>query len=135
MSFADAAATQPFYLQIWFAWLVGTLFLAPLLLLIFRTSRTIGAVCLGAAVLTALIMPWLYGQVGYVRLLGLGHVIIWTPLLLWLWPRLRSGALTGLPLILAWVFFATLAASLVIDYIDVIRWLLGDRASLVRTQP
>lgn len=132
MTFAEAAATQPLYLQIWFAWLVGVMFLAPLVLLAFAQSRRIGLVCLIAALLTAAAMPWLYAQVGYVRLLGLGHVVIWTPLLVYLWPRLRSGGLTGLPLIVAWVFFATLAASLVIDYVDVIRWLLGDRASLIR---
>jgi len=131
MTFAEAAATQPLHLQIWFAWLVGVMFLAPVALIAFAQSRRIGLVCLIVALVTGPVMMWLYAQVGYVRLLGLGHVVLWTPLLVWLWPRLRSGALNGLPLIIAWVFFGTLGASLVIDYLDVIRWVVGDRASLI----
>ncbi len=129
MTFAEAAATQPQYLQLWFVWLVGVMFIAPVLLLIWSQSRRIGIVSLAVAGITAILMPLLYNQWGYVRLLGLGHVVLWTPLLIWMRPRLP--ALTDKARIIAWVFFATLAVSLVIDYIDVIRWLAGDRASLV----
>ncbi|MFK7940954.1 MAG: hypothetical protein AB8B82_16355 [Roseovarius sp.] len=129
MTFAEAAATQPQYLQLWFAWLIGVMFVAPLALLIWRNSRVIGVVGLGVAGLMSLLMPWLYDMWGYVRLLGLGHVVLWTPLLIWMWPRLP--ALTGAARIIAWTFWLTLGASLIIDYIDVIRWLLGDRATLV----
>lgn len=129
MSFADAAATQPAWLQIWFAWLVGILFLAPVTLAAMRQSRAMGLVCLGAALLTAVVMPWLYDLWGYVRLLGIGHVVLWTPLLIWMWPRLRG--LNGAARVVAWVFFLTLGASLIVDYIDVLRWLLGERGTLI----
>ncbi len=129
MSFSEAAATQPDHLQIWFAWLVGVMFLAPLALIAFRQSRRIGLVALAVALLTAVAMNWAYNMWGYVRLLGLVHVVLWTPLLIWIWPRLAG--LTGAARIIAWVFVLTLGVSLVIDYIDVIRWLLGERESLV----
>lgn len=129
MSFADAAATQPAWLQIWFAWLVGILFFTPVALTAMRQSRGMGLVCLGVALLTAVVMPWLYDLWGYVRLLGLGHVVLWTPLLIWLWPRLHG--LDGAARIVAWVFFLTLGASLIVDYIDVLRWLLGERGTLI----
>lgn len=129
MTFAEAAATQPQHLQLWFVWLVGVMFIAPVLLLIWSQSRVVGLAGMAVAALTTLVMPWLYDMWGYVRLLGLGHVVLWTPLLIWMWPRLP--ALIGVPRIIAWVLFLTLGASLVIDYIDVIRWLMGDRGSLV----
>ena len=73
-------------------------------------------------------MIWLYGEIGYVRLLGIVHIIFWTPLMIYLWHgrgQWRVGdTLTGKWLVL--VFFV-IAISLAFDYTDVIRWLLGER--------
>lgn len=114
------------------SWLVGWVFT----LMIFNTAsilfvRRVEARWILAAWLVAIVlMNALFAQFGYVRLLGLGHVIPWTPLIIYLWIRrahwdlgVRSGKW------IAGVFTVNLI-SLVIDYVDVIRWLLGERAPM-----
>lgn len=74
------------------------------------------------------IMNYLFGTYGFVRLLGLSHVIVWTPLLVYLWMRRerfdRRTFFGGWVLVL----MITDGISLVVDYIDVVRYALGDGA-------
>lgn len=77
-----------------------------------------------------LTMSALYWLVGYVRLLGLSHVIWWTPMLYMIW--LQRQSLTRQQLgstAFVWLMLLVIsdAVSLVIDYVDVIRYLAGDR--------
>jgi len=130
MTLADAIATQPPLLRLWVLWLTIALVVAPLILLAYRQSRRDGAVTLAASLGTVVFMQWLYSEVGFVRLLGLPHVLIWTPLAIYLGLRLRAHSLTGVPRNAAGLFLATILVSLVFDYIDVARWLAGDRAPM-----
>ena len=70
----------------------------------------------------------LHAAVGYVRLLGLVHVVIWTPFVAYLWRR-RDRWRVRETLSGKWIalLFATMIVSLVFDYADVARWLLGER--------
>lgn len=77
-------------------------------------------------------MMWLYDQVGYVRLLGIVHVVIWTPLAIYLWQRLKNAEIVVPFRQIIWVFLATMVVSLAFDYADVVRYLLGERGSMVR---
>lgn len=68
---------------------------------------------------------------GLVRLLGLAHVVFWTPLVIYVLrhlPALPRPTLLGI-----WVrvFLVTILASLLLDYIDVVRYPFGDRNLLV----
>lgn len=86
-------------------------------------ARVIAVAWMGN-VITMMSMYWI---LGYVRLLGLSHVLWWTPLFLWLIPKIRReppGGNLGL-----WLKLLVISdlASLAIDYIDVIRYALGDR--------
>lgn len=78
---------------------------------------------LGAATMLAL-----YSQIGYSRLLGIAHVVFWTPLLIYLLHRRRHWRVkqtwAG-----KWILAAaaTLTISLAFDYTDVARWMLGER--------
>ena len=76
-------------------------------------------------------MMYLYSQIGYVRLLGIVHVIFWTPLLIYLWIR-RSEWRVGETISGKWIVavVTVLAISLAFDYVDVGRWLLGERAPM-----
>ncbi len=61
------------------------------------------------------------------RLLGLGHIVAWVPMLLWLVPRLRAldpGTAFG-----RWLLAVVVLdlASLAIDFVDVGRYLAGER--------
>lgn len=77
----------------------------------------------------------LYSQFGFVRLLGLGHVVFWTPTLIYLLSRRNDWrvkeTLAGKWIVLA---AATIAFSLVFDFSDVARWLLGDRSTQERPE-
>jgi hypothetical protein len=70
----------------------------------------------------------LYSQIGYSRLLGLAHVIFWTPVLVYLVRRHAqwrvSQTLSGKWIVLS---VMVLTVSLAFDYTDVIRWILGER--------
>lgn len=73
-------------------------------------------------------MNALFETYGYSRILGLAHVIFWTPLLAYLWKtrnahpeRIWIGRFVKLSI-------AVICVSLIIDYVDVTRFILGDRA-------
>jgi len=78
--------------------------------------------------LSAPAMITLHHMVGYVRLLGIVHVVLWTPFVIYLWGRRAQwrvrDSLSGKWIVL---LFSTMIVSLVFDYADVVRWILGDR--------
>lgn len=65
--------------------------------------------------------------VGYTRILGLVHVVFWTPLVVYLYRELKDSEASGAFLIWMRVLLLTIIASLILDYLDVIRYILGDR--------
>lgn len=130
MSFSDAVATMPALLRLWVLWLTIVMIAAPLILLAWQQTRRDGVVILAASVAVVVSMHWLYAQVGFVRLLGLPHVLIWTPLAVYLALRLREGIVPALPRIVIWIFLASILISLAFDYTDILRWLLGERGAM-----
>lgn len=102
----------------------------PLILLAWRQTRRDGLFILMASVAVVVSMHWLYAQVGFVRLLGLPHVMISTPLAVYLAMRLREGIVPALPRIVIWIFLASILVSLAFDYTDLLRWLLGERGAM-----
>jgi len=113
----------PVWLAVWVAWLM-LVNSASFLFLRRREGRWVAA----AWVANVVLMSALHAVTGYSRLLGLSHVLLWTPLLAVLWRRRhewwRAGGVYGI-----WLrtVFVTDAVSLLIDYVDVVRWLGGDR--------
>lgn len=131
MSFADAVQTLPAALRLWVLWLTLAMVAAPALLLAFRATRRDGLIVLAATVAVMVGMQAMYQAAGFVRLLGLVHVVIWGPLAAWLAWRLGTAALPRPARAVIAVFLLTISVSLVFDVIDVARWLAGDRASLL----
>ncbi|MHA7828772.1 MAG: hypothetical protein ACX93P_14550 [Roseovarius sp.] len=130
MTFSDAVATLPAFLRLWVLWLTIVMIAVPLVLLAWRQTRRDGVVILAASVAVVVSMHWLYAQVGFVRLLGLPHVLIWTPLAVYLAMRLREGIIPAPPRIVIWIFLASILVSLAFDYTDLLRWLLGEREAM-----
>lgn len=130
MSFSEAVATQGPILRLWVRWMTLLMVGTPLLLLIHKSCRREGAVPLAAAIANISLMMWLYGQMGFVRLLGLPHLLIWTPLAVHMRLMLRNHRMPRLPGLASWTYLITIIISLVFDYIDVARWLLGERGSI-----
>ncbi len=93
---------------------------------LFYLDTVYGQIVLGAALMSVVVMIVIYLQVGFVRLLGIGHVF-WVPMLIWIAFNLPDfSAAPGLHL---WVLtlFVLNSISLVIDTSDVIRYLRGER--------
>ncbi|MEO0369870.1 MAG: hypothetical protein AAF231_00295 [Pseudomonadota bacterium] len=131
MSLSDAIATQATWIQIWVGWLavlnLGTL----AALLITPATRRHGLVIGAAFVANYLFMNWLYAQYGYTRILGLSHVLIWGPLMIYLMAALRSDSITSWRRPLTFVFVFSMSISLAFDILDVARWFMGDQGSML----
>ena len=131
MSLTEAIATQALWIQIWVGWLAIFNLATLAALLIKRDTRRHGIVVGAAFVANYLFMNWLYGQYGYVRLLGLSHVLIWTPLALYLIFALRGPTIRGWVRPLTQIFVGSVLISLAFDYVDVARWIMGAQGSLL----
>lgn len=72
------------------------------------------------------VMAVIYAQVGFVRLLGIGHVF-WVPMLIWFLFDLPDRAQD--PVLYSWVLTTMVfnTISLVIDAADVVRYAAGKR--------
>jgi hypothetical protein len=123
-AFSTDVSNQPQWVQIWLNVLVGVLALSlPFSLVRVEARWTLLGFALGAASVLGL-----YAQFGYSRLLGLGHIVFWTPLLAYLLARRRHWRVretwAG-----KWIVAAicALMISLAFDYVDVARWIAGDR--------
>lgn len=108
--------------RIWVAWLVavnaaGLLFI----------THIEAQVVLGAVGLAVLAQALIYQRKQFIRLLGVTH-FIWVPMFTWI--MLRPGALPVKESAFhVWILalFATNALCLVIDTVDLTRFILGDR--------
>jgi hypothetical protein len=113
----------------WVAWL-SLLLTVNMVLPLFFMATLEARVVLATMMASAGLMLFLFAQKGFVRLLGVGHVL-WIPLLYWLFGRVDFAAPdTGFE---QWVLAVILlnGLSLVIDAVDVVRYLKGERQPTV----
>lgn len=129
MSFEEAVALQPAWVGIWLNILLLGAFVLPVALLFWRASRMAGLLSLIAAVLSGLSVTWMFNQLGYVKLLGLPHLIFWGPLLVYLWGQSKRADMPLWPRRIIYVVMVTIAISLAFDSVDVLRYALGERGS------
>ncbi|MEP5151995.1 hypothetical protein [Planktotalea sp.] len=130
MTFQDATMQLPTWVQIWMNILLLGAFIMPLSLLIWKQTRITGVITFVVSVLAGFTITLMYDSLGMVRLLGLPHVLLWTPLLVYLIKRTRAD-LPAVPKGILYSISATIFISLLFDYYDVIRYLLGDTASTI----
>jgi hypothetical protein len=132
MSFHDAMFSFTGWIQIWFYVLGVAMVATPVILACSKATRRDALIVLVTNIIVVASMGWLYKQIGYVRILGIVHVIFWTPLVIYLWRRALNSDIKLYFRLVIWFFVASLLVSLAFDYIDVARYLLGDRASLIK---
>ncbi len=115
----------------WVAW-VMLLMMVNMVIPLFYLGTLEGKVVLGAFVLGALLQIAIFSAKGFVRLLGIGH-IVWVPMVAWLWTRLDVAPASSLfrYWLLATIVLVSLA--LLIDAVDVIRYLRGEREPYLET--
>ena len=124
MTMQEHMLSQPLWLVFWIMVMVGIHVVA--VPLAFKDMRP--RVMVIAMILNGIFMSALFSKFGYTRILGLSHVIFWTPVLAYLWKtrhahpeRIWIGRFLR-------VSMAVIFISLLVDYVDVIRYVLGDRA-------
>jgi hypothetical protein len=113
---------EPWWLLLWMGWM-GFVNIAAVAFWSEREARWV----LAAFVAAFVAMQVLYQINGYNRFLGLAHIVFWVPLLIYLYGQLSK--VIGPRLFETWlrVLMATNGVSLVIDVVDVLRYLVGDR--------
>lgn len=124
-AFENELRAGPAWVFYWVNWMSAVFFLAVPFALVRAEARW----AILVMVLTFPAMMWLYAQIGYVRLLGVVHVALWTPFALYLWMR-RDRWRVRETLSGKWILalFATMLVSLAFDYADVVRYALGERS-------
>jgi hypothetical protein len=131
MTFEQAIATQPVWIFWWLNWMLVGVFAPPLVLLIWQQSRMAAVISIIANVAAGLGVVWIFNQLGYVKLMGITHVLLWTPLAIYLFKQIKRPDMPKWPRLIIGVMFATIMVSLAFDYVDVLRYILGERSPLV----
>jgi Na+/H+ antiporter NhaC len=62
--------------------------------------------------------------------MGLGHLLPWTPMLVWLLDALGGGVLPPAQAIYAGTLAVAVIVCLGFDFVDVLRWWRGERAPI-----
>lgn len=122
MTFNQHLLSQSHLVVGWVAWLV----IMNLGAVIFVWRRVEARWVLAAMLANMPFMNMLFYYFGYTRILGLSHIIFWTPLLVYLWRRRKTIRLKTPFGIYIHALFISDFISLVIDYSDTIRYLLGN---------
>ncbi len=112
---------MPIHWELW----VALLFLTNMAA-VFFLPRVAASVVMAGLFVGALLQLGLFARFGFVRLLGLGH-FHWFVMLAWLVNRL--GSIQGEGLFYNWVVAVIVVCglSLVIDTVDVVRYLRGEQ--------
>jgi len=129
MDLNAAIAAQEPWLQAWVMMLV----IANLLAVLFIVSKEESGfkfhpdalAILAGFIGAAIFMTWLHEQYGYVRLLGLAHLVFWLPVYVWVLSRYRRQQYGGWFQRYITLYLVIAGISLLVDVIDVIRYFLG----------
>ncbi len=133
LTMEQAIALLPAWVGIWLNWMmIGVVFL-PLALFVWRQTRLAALLSVLPAVASGLCVHFMFEKMGYVKLLGIPHVILWTPLVWYYLTLLRGDTIPTIARYIMYVILATMLVSLAFDYTDLIRYILGERAPLAGT--
>jgi hypothetical protein len=123
MTMNEHMMASPTWLLIW----LGIMGLTVLLAIPFAIKDWRARWAIIAMIGNVIVMSALFEKFGFTRILGLAHIIFWTPLLAYLWKNRKTypeRIWTNRWVRLAMIVILT---SLLFDYTDVIRWLFGER--------
>ncbi len=123
----EMEANSPAWVIVWVNFMVAILALAIPFSFSYREAKWI----LLGSVLGMIGTIVAYSLFGFTRLLGLGHIIFWTPTLIYI-ITVRGWKTYHKTLFSRWLVVAAIVmgVSLAFDVIDLLRWILGDRAPI-----
>ncbi len=116
----------PVPVRIWLAILMILNMAVPLVFI----ATPEGMATIASAMAGVITMTWLYQAKGFVRLMGIGH-IYWVPLVLWFLTRLELAEPGSLFFYWMLSIIVLNTISLVIDTMDIFRYVKGERAPYV----
>ncbi len=122
IGFTKGLMSMPMPWPLWIGLLVAVNIAGPIYFFEVLEAKVV----LAAFLASAASMTAIFTAKGFVRLLGIGH-IFWVPMVSWLWTRLDQvgpGNMIGYWMI---AVVALNGISLIIDAIDVVRYVAGDR--------
>lgn len=119
---------QPVWIQLWVVWMVAVIVAVPVIMRMYGAVRQDHLIVACSTVTLLVVMPLWHGQIGYVRLIGLPHIVVWTPLAIYLHARRRHLSSPWQVRRAVHVFMLTIIVSLAFDYVDAVRYILGERA-------
>lgn len=126
--FFKAVLSMPGPIVVWVMFLFSVNLIPALVFLETLEARVV----LGGLMAGALLQTWIFSKKGFVRLLGLGH-LLWLPMVIWLGYRVPLAE-PGSPFAYALIAILVVdSLSLTIDTIDVIRYVRGDRQPTLST--
>lgn len=124
---AEMMANSPTWVIVWVNAMVAVLALSIPFSFNYREARWIllGTVLGMAGTIVA------YSLFGFTRLLGLGHLLFWTPTLIYI-ITVHGRKTYNKTLFSRWLLVAAviIGISLAFDLVDLLRWLLGERAPI-----
>lgn len=126
-SFSKSVSEMPPWVQIWMKALGPVPTLAFATWLFNPETRSDGVLFLSLFFVAIGGTLYLYSRIGMVRLIGLPHVVGWTPLAFLLGRRLLMDPPPPTLQMTGWVALSIITISLLFDASDVARWVMGDR--------
>jgi|TARA_Y100000310_G_scaffold321390_1_gene378959 hypothetical protein len=130
----EAIASEPTWLLLWLAVLAGSHTIS-ILFVVYKHDDGWGfrwepLAIIGSLLIADMIMQSMFHEYGYVRLLGLAHLIGWAPIYAWMvYQRKIIGFASLWGKYVHW-YLVIAGISLFIDGVDVIRYLVGDDGNL-----
>ena len=127
IKFNKGLMSQALPVKLW----VGLMVIFNMIIPLFYLDRLEAQMALAGFVASMAVMTLITATTGFSRLIGLGH-IFWVPLLFFLWTHLDQ--IPPHDVFGFWVrgLMMINAASLVIDAVDVFRYLAGEREEITR---
>lgn len=126
MKFMRTLFSLPISIRIW----LGLLMFLNMLVPLFYITTLEGMVSLAAAMAGAVTMTIINERLGFVRLMGIGHVY-WVPQVIFFGFRLDLAPTGSLFLYWMWSIIVLNSVSILIDGIDIIKYIRGERAPYV----
>lgn len=125
--YTELTTHSPVWVLVWVNFMVGVLALAIPFSFTYSEARWI----LLGVVLGMLGTIGAYAMFGFTRLLGLGHILFWGPTLIYI-ITVRGWKTYHKTLFSRWLILAAiiLGVSLAFDVVDLLRWILGERAPI-----
>lgn len=124
MGFLDHVFSQPPWLVAWMFLFAGISFLS----IPFAVKDSRARWILVATLVIILFGRFLYQSFGYTRIIGLSHIVVWTPLLIYLWKQRDMHLDRVWTRRYVMTFVVIISVCYLVDVVDIVRFVAVDRS-------